>query len=249
VKLSWRGALTNVASGTYVAVDHVNQPPKVPAGCGLRRSATQCVLPGEVSLFTAEWGPVTPGGPGLELLLDGAGCLIQTATTRGLTLRPGQTSVQATGLDVQPLLDLLTLGCVLRTDVVTDPTGAAVPMTPSTFVVNGRYQLLRAGRVVAPAGTSGFLGRNPRTIAGTTSDGKLALITIDGRSRTSAGVTLWEAAQVAKSLGLVEALNLDGGGSTVMSIAGHASNKPSDGQERSVGDALVYVPAPWRPEA
>ncbi len=248
LKLRWRGALTHLASGTVVAVDHVNQTPKVPAGCGLRRSATTCEQPGEVSLFTAQWGAATPAGAGVELLLDSAGCLVEIATTRGLTLQRGQVSVQATGLDVLPLLELLALGCVRRSDVVTDPTGVAVPMTPSTFVVNGRYQLLRAGKVVAPAGSSGFLGRNPRTIAGVTGDGKLALITIDGRSRTSAGVTMQEAAQVAKSLGLVEALNLDGGGSTVMSIAGHASNKPSDGQERSVGDALVYVPAPWRPE-
>lgn len=249
LKLRWRGALTHAASDTLVAVDHVNEAPKAPAGCGVRRLATACDLPGEVSVFTDEWGTTTPAGAGVELVLDSAGCLLRTAMSRGLTLRPGQISVQATGQDVPPLLELLALGCVQRTDIVTDPTGAAVPMTPSTFVVNGRYQLLRGGKVVAPAGSTGFLGRNPRTIAGTTSDGKLALITIDGRSRTSAGVTMREAAEVAKSLGLVEALNLDGGGSTVMSIAGHASNKPSDGAERSVGDALVYVPAPWRPES
>jgi exopolysaccharide biosynthesis protein len=38
-------------------------------------------------------------------------------------------------------------------------------------------------------------------------------------------------------------VNLDGGGSTTMSVRGVLANHPSDPTgERSVGDALVYVP-------
>jgi len=248
-KLKWKGAITHAPSGTEVFVDHVNQAPEVPEGCGgPRRDPTLCLLRGEVSVFTSDWGPITRAGSGVEAVLDANGCLVNTTQRRGLVLTPGQFSVQATGLDTLAILDLVALGCVERTDTLTDPTGHSVPLTPSTFAVNGRYQLLKAGKVVAPTGSDAFLARAPRTIAGTTEDGKIVLVTIDGRSVTSVGATLKEAAQVAKSLGMTEAINLDGGGSSTMSVAGHAANRPSDGHERPVGDALVYLATPWRPE-
>lgn len=249
-KLRWRGAITHRPSRTSVALDHVNQAPAVPAGCGPRREVLSCLQPGEVSVFTAAWGRQTPSGAGAEVVLDAAGCPVGTATTRGATLRRGESSVQATGADVVPLLALGVLGCLDRTDTLTDPAGVRVPLTSATYAVNGRYPLLRNGEVVAPTSGGSFVTlRHPRTIAGVAADGRLLLMTIDGRSRTSVGATLAEAAEAARSLGMVEAVNLDGGGSTTMSVNGHPSGKPSDGRERAVGEALVYVPAPWRPES
>jgi hypothetical protein len=248
-KLTWRGSLTHRPSGTSVFVDHVNQAPDLPEGCGgPRRDPTLCLSKGEVSVFTADWGPITPAGSGVETVLDASGCLVKRAERRGTFLSTGQISVQATGLDTSALLNLVSLGCLERTDKLRNPAGHRVALTPSTFAVNGRYQLVRAGGIVAPTGPDPFLARAPRTVAGTAADGRILLLTIDGRSRRSVGATLQEAAQVAKSVGMVEAVNLDGGGSTTMSINGHTANKPSDGHERPVGDALVYVPAPWRPE-
>jgi exopolysaccharide biosynthesis protein len=95
-----------------------------------------------------------------------------------------------------------------------------------------------------PSGTSSFFARNPRTIVGTTADGKILFVTIDGRQTTSVGTTLRETAAVAQSLGITDAVNLDGGGSTTMAVAGQVVNKPSGGTERSVGDALIYLDRP-----
>jgi len=248
-KLAWKGSLTHRPSGTSVFVDHVNQAPLVPAGCGgPRRDPTLCPSTGEVSVFTADWGPITPAGSGVETVLDASGCLVRRAARRGTVLTAGQMSVQATGIDTLALLNLVSLGCLERTDRLKDPAGDRVPLTPSTFAVNGRYQLLREGTIVAPTGNDPFLARAPRTVAGTAADGRILLLTIDGRRRTSVGATLLEAAAVARSVGMVEAVNLDGGGSSTMSVDGHTSNKPSDGHERPVSDALVYIPSPWRPE-
>lgn len=248
-KLRWRETLTNAATGTSVFVDHVNSAPRTPSGCGPRTDPTQCLRPGEVSVFTSDWGAATPAGPGVEVVFDDAACPVRTATTRGLALTSRQFSVQATGLDVSSVLNLAGLGCLKRVDTLTDPEGKNIPLTRSTFALNGRYQLLKAGRIVAPTGGESFLDRSPRTIAGTAADGRIILVTIDGRHRLSVGATLEEAAEVAKSFGMTEAINLDGGGSTVMSVAGHPANQPSDGHERPVGDALIYVPGPWRPES
>ena len=46
-----------------------------------------------------------------------------------------------------------------------------------------------------------------------------------------------------RSLGARDALNLDGGGSTAMTVRGRVVNRPSDaGGERPVSDALVVLP-------
>ena len=87
--------------------------------------------------------------------------------------------------------------------------------------------------------------RNPRTMAGVDAKGRTVLITADGRSTSSLGLGIAEAAAVAKALGLRDALNLDGGGSTTMVVDGAVINMPSDATgERPVGDALVVLPKP-----
>ena len=72
-----------------------------------------------------------------------------------------------------------------------------------------------------------ILGINPRTSAGYTSDGKLILMVVDGRQAISRGVYLDELAVMMKDLNCVEAINLDGGGSTGMVVNGTLLNKPS----------------------
>ena len=69
-------------------------------------------------------------------------------------------------------------------------------------------------------------GRNPRTAIGYTADNHLIMLTADGREGASIGLTLMELANLMKELGCVNAMNLDGGGSTVMYIKGQVVNKP-----------------------
>ena len=102
--------------------------------------------------------------------------------------------------------------------------------------------------MVHPGNPSFYYGwvhkRNPRTFAGVDAKGRTVLITADGRSTSSLGLGIAETAAVARSLGLRDALNLDGGGSTTMVVDGAVINVPSDATgERPVGDALVILPA------
>lgn len=88
---------------------------------------------------------------------------------------------------------------------------------------------------------------HPRTALGTTPEGDLVLVTFDGRSRHGAGVDLYDLAQYFLWLGADRAMNLDGGGSTTMFVAGASPdgvvNHPSDGSERLVSNGLfVYAP-------
>ena len=70
-------------------------------------------------------------------------------------------------------------------------------------------------------------GRNPRTAIGYTRDNHLIMLTADGREGASIGLTLVELANLMKELGCVNAMNLDGGGSTVMYVKGQVVNKPA----------------------
>ena len=85
-------------------------------------------------------------------------------------------------------------------------------------------------------------GRAPRTALGIKKDGTLLLVVVDGRNNNSAGLTLAELATYMLRLGAREAVNFDGGGSSVMAINGLVVNKPSDGKERPVSIGLGLFP-------
>lgn len=77
--------------------------------------------------------------------------------------------------------------------------------------------------------------RHPRSAIGYTKDKKVIVFVCEGRSDSAAGLTLPQMAEVMKELGCIEALNLDGGGSTCLLINGKEVNVPSSkGVERPV---------------
>jgi hypothetical protein len=84
-------------------------------------------------------------------------------------------------------------------------------------------------------------GSAPRTAVGYTDDNKVILFVCEGRNATpnTPGFTLAEMAAILKDLGCIEALNLDGGGSSCMLVNGQETIKPSDGSQRAVTSAVV----------
>jgi len=83
--------------------------------------------------------------------------------------------------------------------------------------------------------------RHPRTVIGTSGDGRIWLIAVDGRDKAlSLGMSFAELQNLVTRVGLVDALNLDGGGSTTMVVRGVVVNHPSDATgPRKVSDAIV----------
>ncbi len=83
--------------------------------------------------------------------------------------------------------------------------------------------------------------KHPRTLIGYTKANKLIVMVVEGRNPgVAAGATLTEAAQLMKDVGCVEALNLDGGGSSSMLINGKETIWPSDkGKQRPVPAVLI----------
>ncbi|MEA2551360.1 MAG: hypothetical protein QOE25_1129 [Actinomycetota bacterium] len=132
--------------------------------------------------------------------------------------------------------------------------GAAVRLTwtdgwtDSMDAIGGQPLLLSNGSVVAPATCGGdyFCMRNPRTGVGFAPDGRVFMVTVDGRCSCSVGMTLVQFAKEFQSLGATWAINLDGGGGTTMWVKGMGVvNRPSDTTgERPVTTALVVLPGP-----
>ena len=84
------------------------------------------------------------------------------------------------------------------------------------------------------------MGKAPRTAVGVTEKGdELILVTVDGRTNESKGMTLETLADFMQSLGAYNAMNFDGGGSTTMSVLGLVMNYPSGIVERNVANALL----------
>ncbi|HEY3037125.1 MAG TPA: phosphodiester glycosidase family protein [Pyrinomonadaceae bacterium] len=118
-------------------------------------------------------------------------------------------------------------------------------------MLGGGPQLIKAGKIeitdkqekMAP----GFAtDRHPRSAIAKLKSGRLLLVTVDGRQPgVSAGMTLEMLAGLLLEFGAVEAMNLDGGGSTTMVLHNKVVNRPSDQSgERPVSDAILVFPKP-----
>lgn len=83
--------------------------------------------------------------------------------------------------------------------------------------VGGFHIVLKGGEVI-----TGDKSIHPRTAAGVSADGKtLVLLVIDGRQKDfSDGATTTEVGEWLKALGCAEGINLDGGGTTTLVVAG-----------------------------
>ena len=81
---------------------------------------------------------------------------------------------------------------------------------------------------------------HPRTAAGYRKDGNLVLLVVDGRQVNSRGVDLMELAIIMRDLDCVEAINLDGGGSSAMVVDGKLMNRPAGtSSQREVMSAIA----------
>ena len=131
--------------------------------------------------------------------------------------------------------------------------GTAVLGDESVYqsVKNELYQALGGGPWLIKEGVAtpfeNDKGRHPRTAIGILKNGSVILMVADGRSDESAGFDYYELTEYMRSLGCVEAMNFDGGGSTNIVVKDfeyeffETKNVPSDGEERPVGNTLLVI--------
>jgi hypothetical protein len=209
-------------------------------------------LDDELILFTPEFDRTTRTGPqGIEVILE-RGRVLEIVEAAGSAVIPRRGAVlSAHGQAAAWVRANLVRGARIETvsDVGLDPRPSFAP----DFVLGGGPRIVRSGRpaMTPDAGTypSGFAdARHPRTAVGVRADGRILLVTVDGRQpEISVGMSIGELAALLRELGAVEAINMDGGGSTTMVVGGKVVNSPSDlTGERPVSDALLVFPRPER---
>ncbi len=111
--------------------------------------------------------------------------------------------------------------------------------------------LLYNGKTVSLSNRAFNSDKHPRTAACITREQKLLLITVDGRNEKAAGMSLFQLAELLKYAGCLNAVNLDGGGSTTMWISDEpfngVVNMPSDNGlfdhngERACANAILLI--------
>lgn len=254
------------ADGSAYAVQGVNRLPGTVRDCG-RPGGTPSELPwqditcyetDDLVLFTPAFGAALPTGAGVQAVLDAKGRVVSVGARGGRVPADGSV-LQGIGSAADWLTAHTRTGERVSVDeTVRDTAGRAVPLGPGDSIVSAAPTLVKDGRISIDAAAEGVVdpldlsfgyvwanGRQPRTMAGIDNRGRLLLVTVDGR-RTgggSEGFTLQEAAAFMRSLGAVQALNLDGGGSTTFALNGTLANHPSDATgERAVGDSVQVLP-------
>ena len=215
-----------------------------------------CTDPSELIRSTAIFGAPTEPGDGAEAVLDRHGVVVALREPRGGPIPPDGSVLTGTGDAADWLRAHARPGG--RIQVATRLLSERGSLASGVDVVNGGPRLLRRGHQAITAAAEGFdhpgdpgfyyafaLRRNPRTIAGVTRDGRLVLVAVDGRAPGySAGLSFLEEAAVMRALGARDAVNLDGGGSTTMTIRGTVVTRPSDATgERPIGDAILVSPS------
>lgn len=209
-----------------------------------------CTDPDEVVSFTEEWGADTPSGPvgSTEVLLAADGTALGTRTPAGGPLPDGGSALYGIGTGAHWLRAHAKKGEHIAVSTrLTDTDGRPPAQGAVDTALGGSAWLVRDGALDPDAARLGT-DRQPRTAAGVTADGTLLLVAVDGRAKgVSVGATPTEAARLLLSLGAVDAVNLDGGGSTTVVVDGELRNSPRGTEngavtERRVADAIAILP-------
>jgi hypothetical protein len=259
----WDAQSVRASDGATRLLDGDNRKPGLIRACGGSGgdSPTErplhdvsCTDASELIRFTPVFGPDSEPGDGAEAVLDADGRVTALREPRGGPIPADGSVLAGTGDGADWLRAHARPGARVRVGTEVRTRRGPLALRPGLGVVNGGPRLLAGGHRDITAEAEGFdhpddpgfyyafaLRRNPRTIAGVERDGDLLLVAVDGRAPGySAGLDFEEEAAVMRSLGASDALNLDGGGSTTMTIRGTVVTRPSDATgERPIGDAIL----------
>ncbi|MQM24855.1 phosphodiester glycosidase family protein [Glycomyces albidus] len=212
---------------------------------------TTALPAGGIGVYDAAWGTasrarVADGAPVTEVtLVDGIVTAVTDAPQEG-AIAEDAVSLVGKGTGAQALA-ALAVGDEVAVEYRAVEHGDGADGDLPETAVSGRQILIQDGAIVDHADQA----RHPRTAVGVSEDGtELYVLTVDGRQAASGGYTLEETAEQLLAMGAHSALNLDGGGSSTLIARAPGTgdlvtvNSPSDGTERSVGNALAFtVPA------
>jgi exopolysaccharide biosynthesis protein len=243
-------------SGTQeVIFGHVKFDGEISAGRDVTHAINGLNRPrsdNELIVFTPEFHRTTLTDPNGAEVIVRRGHVAQLLDLKGSSVIPADGFViSASGTARDWALKNLRAGIGVKLKLNLSPveTEMAAQWQQATSVIGGGPQLIKNGRVEITNAAEKILPSfvsdgHPRTAFAKLKSGHILLVAVDGRQPgESIGMSLTMLADLLLEFDAVEAINLDGGGSTTMVIKNKIVNKPSDATgERPVSDAILIYP-------
>ncbi len=212
---------SSIKSGDIkVKIDNINQP----------RMLSTYVL-----AYTSDWGSTAPQTPKYGLQFAVENNKITKISTSALNI-PQNGYVIAGPVS---LLNKFKVGDKVDLQISTIPEWKNV-----RHIISGGPYLVKNNEVfvdMTAQKLAAIGGKNPRSAIGYTAENNLILVSVDGREGSSVGMTLMQLGNFMKSIGCVNAINLDGGGSTVMYVNGKVVNNPQVKGGIPLSNAIVLT--------
>lgn len=205
-------------SGKTITVNNINQPR---------------MLSTHVLVYTPEWGKYSPVAPKYGVGLQVIDNKITKASANAIEIPENGYVISGPKSILYALLDKKDVELSIKTNPDWDGVKHIISGGPY-LVKNGEVFVDMTAQKLQAIG-----GRNPRSAIGYTKDNNFIFVAVDGREGSSIGMTLMELANFMQSIGCVGAINLDGGGSTVMYVNGRVVNKPQQTGGIPLSNAII----------
>ena len=204
------------------------------------------MLSTNVLVYTPDWGNISPKIPkyGINVVIQNGKITQKTYSqvqipTNGFVISAPEKAVNEffTTPTQNKKLFAKKQNTEITLDIKTNPDWDNVK-----HIIGGGPMLIKDGKIFVDyidEKLKPIAGKNPRTAVGYTKDNNLVIVTVDGREETSVGAGLFEIAEIMRSFECEYAMNLDGGGSSVMQINGRIVNSPSVKGGIAISNALV----------
>ncbi|MBQ9246412.1 phosphodiester glycosidase family protein [bacterium] len=214
-KIAFTGELKS--NNEIIKIDNINQPR---------------MMASNVLIYTSKWGSKTPA-----TIKPSANIAIRN--NRIIEKSNNPVSIPYDGFVINAPIEVLKN---LKSGDDVEVHYSLTPNMNADNIISGGPYLIKEGSIYVDTAIeklNAISGRNPRTAIGYTKDNVMIMVTVDGRKEGSSGLTLNELAQLMKSLGCYEAINLDGGSSTVMYVGGKIYSGTNIKNAVSISNALV----------
>ncbi len=201
-------------------IDNINQP----------RMLSTYIL-----LYTKDWGQMSPTPPkyGVNIAIQNG--KITTISNGSIAIPDEGYIISGPKAKLEPFFNARKI----ELDIKMVPEWDNID-----HIISGGPYLIKDGAVyidVTAQKLGAITGKNPRTAIGYTANNEFIMVTVDGREKASVGMTLGELARMMKGFGCINAMNLDGGGSSVMYVNGKVVNSPAQTGGIPISNALTIT--------
>lgn len=219
--------LTDISSGSYKAwMLEISDPSTVFLGVSEYFGVKGQKMPYLIGNYPTAVAGINAGGFGDANGYGNGGIAMGMVISQGdILYMPKKSTYNVVGFDEN---NVLILGKFTAAEMEELHLRDACEFTPF-LIINGE---------AAEMTGNGGWGLNPRTAIGQRRDGTVVFVVVDGRSVSSAGVTIKTLQDIMIAQGCYNAANLDGGSSTVLYYNGAVINNPSG----SDSDGMRFLP-------